>query len=354
MKALFRFQIIALLFFNIPVNSQWVQQTLQGDININIGIDFIDQNRGITGGWYGDLSTQIHGKAFYTNDGGLNWIAAASPDSFRVMVGVQMMNDLVAYGAGAYNRSDIQTQMIPNYSQNVSPRIRKNYERMGIDFSGQENYRGYFVETTDGGLSWHPKGSFEDSVYYLVGMTFINQQNGFVIGSSQGVSGHCILKTTDGGINWYYVFSFQQGTWIQDIDFFDNLNGIAVGEETSPNSTGVILTTTDGGETWIKSYPGNMSSIFNLAYIDLNTILIAGLNSAFVTGIFRSTDGGASWHDFHTYSDFHFIDGVDVFGNTGKILVYGGFYPSNIYTPVIDISLDNGFTWNYSVLYHFE
>ncbi len=255
MKTCFLLAVFVLILSTFSAYPQWFQQTLSGDININIGIDFIDQNHGLTGGWYGDLSQQIYGTAFYTNDGGNNWIAATSPDSFRVMVSVQMINDLVAYGAGAYNRSGVQTQMYSNYYQNLSPRTRKNYERFGMDFSGQENYRGYFVETTDGGLTWHPKGSFEDSVYYLVGMTFIDQQTGFVIGSSQGVSGNCILKTTDGGINWYYVYPFVQGTWIEDIEFFDNLNGIAVGEETAPISGGIVLKTTDGGETWLKNYP---------------------------------------------------------------------------------------------------
>ncbi len=97
-----------------------------------------------------------------------------------------------------------------------------------------------------------------------------------------------------------------------------------------------------------------MSSIFSVVYLDLNTILIAGLNTNLVSGIFKSTDGGGTWQQFHTYSDLHFIDGVDAFQNSGIILVYGGFYPSGTYTPIVDISLDNGLTWNYSVFNQFE
>ena len=354
MKTLFYLSAFTFTILVSPVHSQWVQQNLQGDINIIIGIDFINQNKGVTGGWFGDLSQQIYGSAFSTSDRGNNWIPAITPDSMRVFVGLHMINDMIVYGAGAYNLSTQPDSHKLNHFRNLKPYQQKFLRQIGIDISGQENYRGYFVESTDGGLTWHPKGTLDDSISYLVDMTFIDNQTGFVLGTSQGVSGHCILKTTNGGNNWYYVFPFQYGMWIQDIEFFDNQNGIAVGEETSPNSAGVILTTTDGGETWIKSYSGNMSSIFSLAYMDLNTILIAGLNTALVTGIFKSTDGGASWQPFHTYSDLHFIDGVDVFGNTGIILAYGGYYPSNIYTPIVDISLDNGFTWSYSVFDQFR
>lgn len=352
MKKLFSSLAIVVILFASTTHSQWIQQTLPGESNITIGIDFIDQNYGLTGGWHGDLSQQIYGNAFYTNDGGSNWIEAITPDSFRVMVSLQMINNSIAYGAGAYNKSGVQTQASSTYSQNLTPRARKYYEQIGMDFSGQENYRGYFVETTDSGLNWHPKGSFDDSVYYLVGMTFTDQLTGFVIGSSQGVTRHCILKTTDGGNNWYYVYPFEESMWIEDIKFYDNLNGLAVGEETGSGS-GVILKTTNGGENWIKNNVNNMSSIFNVVYLDLNNILIAGINQYLVSGIFKSTDGGGSWQQFHTYTDLHFIDGVDAIQNSGVILAYGGYYPSGTYIPVVDISLNNGATWDYSVFNQF-
>ena len=211
MKTFFSFLAAIFIIFSSNINSQWVQQTLPGDINVTLGIDFLNQNHGITGGWYGDISQQIYGKAYYTYDGGSNWIEASVPDSMRVMVGVQMINENLSYGAGAYNLLGSKANPVPNPNQypNLNPTLRKYYEQIGMDFSGQENYRGYFVETTDGGLTWHPKGSFEDSVYYLVGIYFIDEQTGYVIASSPGASSNTILKTSDGGNTWDFVFPFQ-------------------------------------------------------------------------------------------------------------------------------------------------
>jgi len=344
---------IVIILFSFKISPQWVQQNLQGDINILIGIDFINQNKGVTGGWFGDLSQQIYGSAFSTSDGGNNWMPAITPDSIRVFVGLQMINDVIVYGAGAYNLStQPDSHELPNF-QNLKPYQQNFITGIGMDISGQENYRGYFVESTDGGLSWHPKGTLDDSVSYLVGMTFIDQSTGFVIGSSQNVSPHCILKTTNGGYNWYYVYPFSENTWIEQIKFFDNLNGVFVGEESS-SGNGVFLKTTDGGENWIKSYPNNMSSIFSLAYIDLNNILIGGLTSYAESAIFKSTDGGINWEQFHDYTDFHFIDGIEVNSNSGIILVFGGYTPSGTNIPFIDVSLDNGITWNFSLFNQYQ
>ncbi|MDZ7622908.1 MAG: hypothetical protein U5J96_00450 [Ignavibacteriaceae bacterium] len=70
----------------VIVNAQWVEQILPGDIVVTLGIDFSNQYHGITGGWEGDLSQQIYGVTYYTNDGGSLEIESAVPDSMRVMV----------------------------------------------------------------------------------------------------------------------------------------------------------------------------------------------------------------------------------------------------------------------------
>ncbi|MDZ7622909.1 MAG: YCF48-related protein [Ignavibacteriaceae bacterium] len=161
-----------------------------------------------------------------------------------------MINDLIAYAAGAYNLTF--TNNLTNYYHSPlnNPRLQRKCENLGMNFSRQEDYRGYFVETTDGGLSWHPKGLFEDSVYYLVGISFVDQQTGFVLASSPGGNSRAILKTTDSGNNWHYVFPFIQYLWIEDIKFVNNLDGIAVGEFTGNPGNGIILKTSDGGENW--------------------------------------------------------------------------------------------------------
>ena len=351
MKTFFSCFVIIILVFPHYTKSQWVQQNLPGEINVTLGIDFINQNHGITGGWYGDISQQIYGKAYFTYDGGSNWIETIVPDSMRVMVEVQMINDNICYGAGAYNTSENISGQNQYKYLNTNIALRKHYERIGMNFSGQENYRGYFVETTDGGLTWHPKGVFEDSVFYLVEIAFLDLQTGFVIATSQGVTGHAILKTSDSGNSWYYVYPFQEPLWIQDIKFVNNLDGIAVGELTA-SSTGVVLTTSDGGENWNEQYIAGLSSIFSIAYPDSNTIIIGGINSSFQAVVYKSTDSGISWQEIKTYSGSEFIQGVDAVHNSAFQLIYGTVTTPN-WIPFVDISSDGGNNWNYSQLQQF-
>ncbi|MGB5531380.1 MAG: hypothetical protein WBQ32_15535 [Ignavibacteriaceae bacterium] len=273
MKTIYCFLVIAFLLFIFPLYPQWIQQTLPGDIDVALGIDFINQDHGVMGGWHITVFPDINGKAYYTSDGGTNWFEAAVPDSMRVIVGIQMINDNIAYGAGAYNLT------IPNESKNklidhsnLNPVLQPYHKNLGMDFSSQQDYRGYFVETTDGGLTWHPKGSFEDSVYYLVGTNFLDLQTGFVLATGPSNNTFAaILKTTDAGNNWNYVYGFEDYLFLNDIKFFNQSIGFAVGTfDDMTNSYGVVLRTTDGGNNWMRTEILQLVSLNSIAYISYN------------------------------------------------------------------------------------
>jgi len=352
MKTLYYFAVIIFVFSSSASQSQWIQQTLPGDINVTLGIDFLNQNHGITGGWYGNISQQIYGKAYYTINGGSNWIEAITPDSMRVMVDVQMISDSVTYGAGAYNLSITNAGSSSNQNQILSSALRKYYEQIGMDFSRQENYRGYFVETTNGGLTWQPKGSFEDSVYYLVGISFVDQNTGFVIASLPGGAGTAILKTTDGGNNWNFSFPFQYGIVVRDIRFFEQ-RGYVIYEDIVLGAV-YFLFTEDGGITWHPPLNIGLLSASKVSYANAFTILISGVNNQLEGLVYRSTNGGNSWQAIRTYDDLHFVSGVDAVQNTDIILVYGSYMPTGSSTLFVDITLDGGLNWYYSQLLQFQ
>ena len=356
MKTLFYLTVITLVLLISPMHAQWMQQTLPGDIDVTLGIDFIDQNHGVMGGWHFNFGGQIFGNAFYTTNSGTNWIEATVPDSMRIIVGVQMFNDNVAYGAGAYN-FPLKSKSINNTINHsiLNPKPSKYYEKLGMDFSGQEEYRGYFVETTDGGLSWHPKGSFEDSVYYLVGIHFLDMQTGFVLATGPyNNTFAAILKTTDGGINWDYVYSFEPFLFLNEIKFFGQSEGIAVGNyDDMTNSYGVVLRTTDGGNNWIRTELPQLVSLNSITYISSSSIMISGVRTDFTAVIYRSNDGGMNWFECCVYSDLHLIAGINSLPAAGVIIVYGQYQPTGSATPFVEVTLDGGVTWYYNLLSQF-
>ena len=353
MKNSILFLTISLFIFSSYLQAQWIEQTLPGDIDVTLGIDFINQNHGVMGGWHFNFAGEIYGNAFYTTNAGTNWVEASIPDSMRVIVGIKMINDNIGYGAGAYNLSSPNTK-INNYQQRKNLHLldQKNFERIGMDFSGQENYRGYFVETTDGGLSWHPKGSFEDSVYYLVGISFIDQLRGFVIASSPGAASSAALATLDGGNTWNFVTNFQDGIFVRDIRFFEQIGYLIY--ENSIMGVVFITATTDGGITWYPPYQVGLISAGKVSYVNDHTILISGLKNQFESSVLRSTDAGTSWQEIRNYDIQHYISGVDAVFNSGTILAYGIYEPIGAALPFTDISLDSGQTWYYSQLAQFQ
>jgi len=355
MKTVFSFQLIALLISALPVHSQWMQQSLPGDIDVTLGIDFINQDHGLLGGWHFNFGGQIFGNAFYTTNSGTNWIEASFPDSMRVIVGLQILSDSVAYGAGAYNISSARFSTGSNKNRNLSSSFMNYYDQIGMDFSGQEEYRGYFVETTDGGLTWHHKGSFEDSVYYLVGINFFDQQTGFVLATGPSNNTFAaVLKTSDGGNNWSYVYNFEAYLFLNEIKFFDQSNGIAVGTyDDLTNSYGVVLKTTDGGNNWVRNELPQLISLNSITYLSSNSILISGVRTDYTAVIYRSDDGGMNWFECCVYSDLHFIAGINSLPAAGVIIVYGQYQPTGSATPFVEVTLDGGLTWYYNLLAQF-
>ena len=355
MKQFFLILTFYLFIFSAHSHSQWIEQLLPGDIEVCFGIDFVNQNHGVIGGEHINLAGQFLANAFYTFDAGTNWIEATIPGSMRVMLDIKLFDDNIGYGVGAYNLSIISYKQ-NNIQQDISlhPLVKKYFEKIGMAFNRQEDYRGYFVETTDGGISWHSKGAFEDSVYYVLGIHFFDQQNGLVLASGPEGLSFAILKTSDGGISWNDVYPFEHYLRLNEIEFFDQLNGIAVGSFGQMGYSGVILKTVDGGNSWTKLELPFVVELNKVIYLDVNTILISGTNQVFQGVIFKSEDGGVNWQEFRNYGDMAGVSEMNSLQALGVILICGISQQSGLSMPFTEITIDNGLTWHYSQLSGFE
>ena len=318
MKNIFYTKAISISLFSFSLDAQWVKQTLPANTPGISLIDFINQNNGVALSdnfvWENGGYDEHQPEAFYTKDAGTNWLKATISDSFKIMTGVQLINENIGYVSGYFYQGDFAT--------------------------------GLFDETTDGGMSWHSKGSLGYEALDVESMRFIDIKNGFVEIATE--NGRILKKTTDGGKTWNLNYNLGTDSYIEDIKFADSLNGIAVGLNWSDSiQVGFILTTNDGGENWNSQLLPKFNNILNSAYLSANTIIITV--TSFKSGIYKSTDSGKTWFEFHIYDDLYHSNGVAVAPNTTTIISYGGYGYLYTFKTFIDVSLDSGNLWHNEV-----
>jgi hypothetical protein len=110
---------------------------------------------------------------------------------------------------------------------------------------------------------------------------FLDENNGWLVGTYDFDYGGIILHTSDGGVNWETQLMSEEFYLLWDVQFIDSSKGWAVG-------SGVILCTDDGGETWTEQdCPANSW---------LNSICIVDENQGWVSGwggtILHTSNGG--------------------------------------------------------------
>ncbi|NPA33901.1 MAG: hypothetical protein GXO48_03110 [Chlorobi bacterium] len=151
----------------------------------------------------------------------------------------------------------------------------------------------------DNGKSWVIRGASHGlTETHISAIGFIpGDSNIVLIGTESG-----IFKSKDGGETFY---SIHRGGYITDIAFSqtDESTGYASSQQNFnlPNAT--ILKTTDGGDTWVSV--GNLpDSLWILKIVvhplSADTVFVLtgmGRWTCKAAKVFRSEDGGISWHD---------------------------------------------------------
>jgi len=80
----------------------------------------------------------------------------------------------------------------------------------------------YFLKTTDGGQTWSSE-LFRDAYYFVQGLGFVDEMNGWIGGNSSEPS----FFTTDGGVTWA---SADFGSRMNRVRFLGDTLGYAVGQ----------------------------------------------------------------------------------------------------------------------------
>lgn len=133
--------------------------------------------------------------------------------------------------------------------------------------------------------------AYDDATLHAV--TFVDATEGWAVGE-QGTIWH----TIDGGETWERQKSGTRAC-LKAVQFLTPYTGFAFGKTELPGSLGsqgVILKTENGGLTWAELSVGLLPGINAGKFFDGTNAVVAGESTAaFPTGLFATTDGGASW-----------------------------------------------------------
>lgn len=149
-----------------------------------------------------------------------------------------------------------------------------------VGFNFQDRQTGWFVQYT-------PSGGRTIS-----DIKFLDTLNGVAI-TDRGTNADTsyILKTTNGGINWNIIYGFYGGALSLSIP--DSSIWYISGAKTGTGE-GRVLKTTNKGVNWFEAYASSGPPFERCFFVNRDTGWITSSAPTF-GGIWRTTDGGASW-----------------------------------------------------------
>jgi photosystem II stability/assembly factor-like uncharacterized protein len=178
------------------------------------------------------------------------------------------------------------------------------------------NY-GEVSRSDDGGKTWQKTVKAEtilgtspqstDFVFAFTGVTFINNDEGWLIGNNYGDSVSYVgglFHTRDGGNSWERIplsilnrETATAGT-LRDVHFTDPQHGVISAElQAGAGRKALLLRTSDGGQTW-QEQPMQVEGVASVYMVDKQFGWSAGVLSSTRSGAVLSTsDGGLTWNE---------------------------------------------------------
>ncbi|MGD8782011.1 MAG: YCF48-related protein [Ignavibacteria bacterium] len=344
------------------------------------GIYFKDASNGIAVGNNGFSKMFI----FKTNDGGETWSSAVGDYSLGLLELVGDGDLLYALGDGGHivksenfgetwevlnfntGSSFTSIQFVGNkgflineYSDFYVTTNGSNWEQISsagkwnagaicflnesVGFAAKENAG--IMKTTDGGNTWY---SVLDPVDYAFtnkvgGISFADDQTGYVWFSLDAYSSYKVYKTTDAGETWSVVAELNGPSYMSGgMTFFDVNHGFMAGYRIKPDTvyTSWIVYTEDGGVTWndadISAIPDKYvgKSFKSVAKVDESTAYAVG-----GTSFFKTADKGKTWTavDYGVTLNDTTFQCVYFNGNNGVVATYDC---------EVLLTTDGGSTWS--------
>lgn len=165
----------------------------------------------------------------------------------------------------------------------------------------------------DGGDKWQRMNMTEGRVVWS--LRFHPNDPSIMFAGTEGAE---VFKSADGGENWSHIATVSNPEQVQ-MAFAMRILGIDI-EAVNPDNmyaaleVGGAASSTDGGHSWTIR---NSEFAGDVDLLDLHGVAVGGADAGTVlisnrTGVWRSTDKGASWQDcdFGRFSDIKYSRGV--------------------------------------------
>jgi len=215
-------------------------------------VQFFNPNEGYIASWWGGI--------YHTIDGGITWQTVHEPKE-------------VVYNA--FND--------PAYQVWHGRKVYFANENTGwlLAEPGGPEFKGLIIHAADKGKTLEQQNTTNN--VYFNGISFIDENEGWVVGSYYNIMKGIILHTRNGGVDWEQINTLEE--WIQDVHFINSREGcIAAFQQ--------IYYTNSGGKTWKSVTPQELPGCWrNLDFVDLKhgwAVYCQGQ-------IAYTEDGGKSW-----------------------------------------------------------
>jgi photosystem II stability/assembly factor-like uncharacterized protein len=165
----------------------WSSRDMSGVTGMILDIHFVDEHTGFIAGATEPEESKAHARILKTSDSGKTWRAVF--ESPRV---------------------------VDNNWKLAFPSAKVGYATIMSYNAPKEDARGYVVKTEDGGESWKPLVVTKDTEWIPYGINFLDENHGWVGGSTAG------YETIDGGKTWRKA---NMGLYVNKIRFLPKPDG---------------------------------------------------------------------------------------------------------------------------------
>jgi photosystem II stability/assembly factor-like uncharacterized protein len=187
----------AAMMESFDAGQTWQSRDMSSVTGMILDIKFIDAMTGFIAGATDPEEPKAHARILKTSDGGKTWRAVFESD-----------------------------RAVDNNWKLAFPSARVGYATIMSYDAPPADARGYVAKTEDGGETWTKRIVTQDSEWIPYGISFIDEQHGFVGGSTGG------YETKDGGATWKAV---KMGTYVNKIRFTTRSDGgitaFAIGQD---------------------------------------------------------------------------------------------------------------------------